>query len=212
MTDVAEESSDVAAIAALGQLTAHYNDARAMLLIGKTALARGFAMEQYAFPDIGVPPYGDIGPQLDRCIVYSIARTESAFDQGDMSPAKAVGLMQVTPEAGRDTAKRFGVAYDWNRLVSDPVYNTQMGAAEVAGLLQEYSGSYIMTFAGYNAGRGRVQQWVAQHRRSARSQGRRGRLGRAHPICRDAQLRTACNGEPTGLLHPLRRQHGDRQA
>ena len=163
MNDVAEESSDVTAIAALGQLTARYNDARAMLLIGKVALARGFAMEQYAFPDIGVPPYSAIGPEVDRCIVYSIARTESAFDQRDMSPAKAVGLMQVTPDAGRDTAKRFGVAYDWNRLVSDPVYNTQMGAAEVAALLHEYRGSYIMTFAGYNAGRGRVQQWVAQH-------------------------------------------------
>src|SRR5262249_7197089 len=155
MTDVAEESRDVTAIAALGQLTAHYNDARAMLVIGRTALARGFAMEQYAFPDIGVPSYSAIGPQLDRCIVYSIARTERAFDQRDMSPAKAVGLMQVTPEAGRDTAKRFGVAYDWSRLVSDPVYNTQIGAAEVAALLQEYGGSYIMTFAGYNAGRGR---------------------------------------------------------
>jgi soluble lytic murein transglycosylase len=47
--------------------------------------------------------------------------------------------------------------------VSDPVYNTQMGAAEVAALLKEYRGSYIMTFAGYNAGRGRVKQWVAQH-------------------------------------------------
>jgi soluble lytic murein transglycosylase len=71
--------------------------------------------------------------------------------------------MQVTPDAGRDTAKRFGVAYDWDRLVSDPVYNTQMGAAEIAALFNEYRGSYIMTFAGYNAGRGRVQQWVAQH-------------------------------------------------
>ena len=163
VTDLAEESSDAAALAALGQLTAHYNDARAMLLIGKTALARGLPMDQYAFPDIGVPPYSAIGPQLDRCIVYSIVRTESAFDQRDMSSAKAVGLMQVTPEAGRDTAKRFGVAYDWHRLVSDPVYNTQMGAAEVAALLKEYRGSYIMTFAGYNAGRGRVAQWVAQH-------------------------------------------------
>jgi soluble lytic murein transglycosylase len=163
VTDLAEESSDAAAIAALGQLTAHYNDARAMLLIGKTALARGLAMDRYAFPDIGVPPYSPIGSQLDRCIVYSIVRTESAFDQRDMSSAKAVGLMQVTPEAGRDTAKRFGVAYDWNRLVSDRVYNTQMGAAEVAALLKEYRGSYIMTFAGYNAGRGRVAQWVAQH-------------------------------------------------
>ena len=163
VSDLAEESSDAAALAALGELTAHYNDARAMLLIGKAALARGLAMDLYAFPDIGVPPYSAIGPQLDRCIVYSIVRTESAFDQRDRSPASAVGLMQVTPQAGRDTAKRFGVAYDWNRLVSDPVYNMQMGAAEVAALLKEYRGSYIMTFAGYNAGRGRVQQWVAQH-------------------------------------------------
>ena len=163
MRDFAEESSDVTAVAALGQLTAHFEDAQAMLLIGKTAVARGLAMDQYAFPDIGVPLYSAIGPPLDRCIIYSIVRTESGFDQRDMSPAKAVGLMQITPAAGRDTAKRFGVAYDWNRLVSDPVYNTQIGAAEVAALLKEYRGSYIMTFAAYNAGRGRVQQWVAQH-------------------------------------------------
>ena len=163
VTNLAEESSNAATIAVLGQLTAQHNDARAMLLIGKTALARGLAMDQYAFPDIGVPPYSPIGPPLDLSVVYSIVRTESAFDQRDKSPAQAVGLMQVTPEAGRDTAKRFGVAYDWNGLVSDPVYNTQMGAAEVAALLKEYRGSYIMTFAGYNAGRGRVRQWVAQH-------------------------------------------------
>jgi len=163
VADLAEESSDAGALAELGQLAAQYNDARAMLMIGKTALARGLPMDLYAFPDIGVPPYSPVGGQLDRCIVYSIVRTESAFDQRDMSPAKAVGLMQVTPEAGRDTAKRFGVAYDWHRLVSDPVYNTQMGAAEVGALLKEYRGSYIMTFAGYNAGRGRVKQWVAQH-------------------------------------------------
>jgi soluble lytic murein transglycosylase len=163
VTSLAEKSSDATALAALGQLAADHNDARAMLLIGKTALAHGLAMDQYAFPDIGVPPYSPVGPKLDRCIVYSIVRTESAFDPRDISPAKAVGLMQVTPEAGRDTAKRFGVTYDWKRLVSDQAYNTEMGAAEVAALLKEYRGSYIMTFAGYNAGRGRVNQWVAQH-------------------------------------------------
>src|SRR5664279_6007438 len=68
--------------------------------------------------------------------------------------------MQVTPEAGRDTAKRFGVKYDWDKMVSDPVYNTQMGAAELSALLREYKGNHIMTFAGYNAGRGRVREWV----------------------------------------------------
>ena len=119
-------------------------------------------MDVYAFPDIGVPNYSPVGSKLDRCIVYAIVRTESGFNQGDMSSAKAVGLMQVTPSAGRDTAKRFGVAYDWKRLVSDPVYNTQLGAGEVSALLQDYRGSFILTFAGYNAGRGRVKQWVAQ--------------------------------------------------
>jgi len=163
VTDLAEQSVDVAALVALGELTARQDDARAMLQIGKTALARGLALDLYAFPDIGVPRHSPIGPEIDRSVIYSVARTESAFDQRDVSPAKAVGLMQVTPAAGRDTAKRFGVAYDWKRLVSDPVYNTQMGAAELAALLREYRGSHIMTFAGYNAGRGRVQQWVKQY-------------------------------------------------
>jgi soluble lytic murein transglycosylase len=48
-------------------------------------------------------------------------------------------------------------------MVSDPVYNTQMGEAELAALLREYGGSHIMAFAGYNAGRGRVRQWVKEH-------------------------------------------------
>ena len=163
VSDLAESSSDVAMLSALGELTARHNDAQAMLVLGKTTLARGLSMERYAFPEIGVPAYSPIAPPIDRCMVYSVVRTESAFDQRDASPANAVGLMQVTPEAGRDTAKRFGVAYDWNRLMSDPVYNTQMGAAEISALFREYAGSYIMTFAGYNAGRGRVREWVAKH-------------------------------------------------
>jgi soluble lytic murein transglycosylase len=163
VTDLGETSSDITALLALSQLAADHDDARAMLLIGKTALARGLAIDCYAFPDIGVPAYTPVGPPLDRSIVYSVVRTESAFNPQDVSPAKAVGLMQVTPEAGRDTAKRFGTTFDWQRLVTDSVYNTQMGAAELAGLFKEYHGSYIMMFAGYNAGRGRVKEWVGQH-------------------------------------------------
>jgi soluble lytic murein transglycosylase len=162
VTDLAEQSVDVPALAALGELTGRRNDARAMLQIGKAALGRGLALDPYAFPTIGIPQHSPIGPSIDRSIIYSVARTESAFDQRDKSAANAVGLMQVTPEAGRDTAKRFGVSYDWERMVSDPVYNTQMGAAELSALLQDYKGSHIMTFAGYNAGRGRVREWVNQ--------------------------------------------------
>jgi soluble lytic murein transglycosylase len=160
VADLAEDSTDVPTLSAAAEATGRNNDARAMLELGKTALGRGLAVDAYAFPIIGIPQHSPIGPALDRSIIYSVARTESSFNQRDRSSANAVGLMQVTPEAGRDTAKRFGVEYDWDRMVSDPVYNTQMGAAEISALLAEYKGSYLMTFAGYNAGRGRVRDWI----------------------------------------------------
>ncbi|WP_426616019.1 transglycosylase SLT domain-containing protein [Bradyrhizobium sp. McL0616] len=161
--DFAKESTDVAALEALGELAGRRNDARVMLEIGKSALARGLALDHYAFPTIGIPEHKQVAPAIETSVIYSVARTESSFNQRDKSAANAVGLMQVTPEAGRDTAKRFGVTYDWDRMVSDPVYNTQMGAAELSALLSEYRGDQIMTFAGYNAGRGRVREWVQAH-------------------------------------------------
>jgi peptidoglycan lytic transglycosylase len=157
---VGEQSSDVPLLEALGELTGRRNDARAMLQVGKPSLGRGLALDHYAFPTIGIPQHKQIAPEIEHGMIYAVARTESAFDQRDKSAANAVGLMQITPEAGRDTAKRFGVKYDWDRMVSDPVYNTQMGAGELSALLREYKGSHIMTFAGYNAGRGRIRDWV----------------------------------------------------
>jgi len=158
--DLGEECHDEAVMAALGDLTYRREDAVAMLQLGKSALGRGFAMEHYAFPTVGIPPHKQWEPAIEHGMIYSVARTESAFDQRVHSPADAVGLMQITPEAGKDTAKRFGVGYDWQRMKKDLVYNTQMGAGELSALLSEYKGSLIMTFAGYNAGRGRVRDWI----------------------------------------------------
>ncbi|HWF96736.1 MAG TPA: lytic transglycosylase domain-containing protein [Xanthobacteraceae bacterium] len=163
VADLGERSTDIAALAALGEVTARNKDARCMLLIGKAALARGYALEHYAFPTIGIPDYRAIGPAVDRSVVYSIARQESIFYQGTVSSAKAMGLMQVTPEAGRESAKKYGATYDLKRLLSDSVYNVQMGAAELGELMEGYRGSYILTFAGYNAGRGRVREWLSRY-------------------------------------------------
>jgi len=163
VADLGERSTDIAALAALGEVTARNKDARCTLLIGKAALARGYALEHYAFPTFGIPEYRAIGPAVDLSLVYAIARQESTFYQGDFSSAKAMGLMQVTPEAGRETAKKFGVTYDQKRLQSDSVYNVQMGAAELGDRLEGYRGSYILTFAGYNAGPGRVREWLSRY-------------------------------------------------
>jgi len=159
--DLAEHSTDEAVLAALGEVTFRRNDAKAMLQLGKNALSRGLALDHYAFPTIGIPEHKQVGtPEVEHGMIYAVARTESAFDQKVHSHADAVGLMQITPEAGKDTAKRFGMKYDWARMKRDSVYNTQMGAGELSALIHEYKGSHIMTFAGYNAGRGRVRDWI----------------------------------------------------
>jgi soluble lytic murein transglycosylase len=161
--ELGESATDVAGMAMLGEVAAKHKDARAMLLLGKGALGRGLPLDYYAYPTAGLPNYEPITAPVEQALVYSIARQESHFNQKVVSPAKAMGFMQVTPIAAQDTAKRFKYTYNKNRLLSDPVYNMQMGAAELSMLLSTYDGSYLMTFAGYNAGRGRVRQWVAAY-------------------------------------------------
>ena len=162
MADIGDKLADVGVLSALGELAQQHQDARGMLHLGKAALARGLPLDYYAFPTVSVPRYSPIGPRIDRALVFAIIRQESAFNPADFSAAHAMGLMQVTPEAGRDTCKRFGCKYDVKRLKNDMPYNLQLGAAELGGVIEEYCGSYILAFAAYNAGRGRVQEWIAR--------------------------------------------------
>ena len=161
--DLGDRSNDAGGLAAIAEVAGRNKDARAMLLLGKAALARGLPLEQYAFPTIGMPSYKAIGPAVESSLVYAIARQESTFNQKTVSHAKAMGLMQVTPAAGRYVAKKFKVKFDAKKLLSAPVYNVQLGAAELGDLLSDFRGSYILAFVGYNAGRGRIRDWVARY-------------------------------------------------
>jgi soluble lytic murein transglycosylase len=163
VADIGDRSNDIALLAAVAEIAGHNGDARAATLVAKPALARGLPLEHYAFPTFGIPDYQTIGPAVDASVVYAIARQESVFNQSEVSSAKAMGLMQVTPEAGKETAKRFNATYDEKRLLSDAVYNVQMGAAELGDRMSGYRGSYILTFAGYNAGPGSVRKWIASY-------------------------------------------------
>jgi soluble lytic murein transglycosylase len=163
MADLAERATDAGTLVALAELAAHNNDARSAMLVGKTALGRGYPFDRYAFPTFGLPRYAPITPEVERAVVYAIARQESAFNARDVSRANALGLMQVTPEAGQHIARKFNVRYDQRRLMNDDVYNVQIGAAELYDNISSYHGSFILAFAGYNAGRGRVKEWIDKY-------------------------------------------------
>ncbi|MGZ3287480.1 MAG: transglycosylase SLT domain-containing protein [Xanthobacteraceae bacterium] len=162
MADLGGKLDDVGALSALGELAEQQHDARGMLHLGKAALARGLPLDYYAFPAVGVPRYSPIGPGIDNAMLFAIIRQESAFNPADWSAAQAMGLMQVTPIAAKDTCKRFSCSYDVKRLKNDMPYNLQIGAAELGGVMQDYRGNYMLAFAAYNAGRGRVQEWIAR--------------------------------------------------
>jgi soluble lytic murein transglycosylase len=161
--DLGENATDTAALVGLAGIATRHHDARGTLLIGKAALRRGLPFERYAFPDFGVPEYQQIGPEVEACVVYAIVRQESAFNPRAVSSANAIGLMQVTPAAGRDTAKRFNVTFDQRRLSQDVAYNAQLGTAELGNDIATWRGSYILAFVAYNAGPRRAKEWIEQY-------------------------------------------------
>lgn len=160
--DLAERLPDAAQLGLLAELAKSSGDARTMTTIGKVALNRGIPLEAEAYPTIGMPSYRPITADVDRALVYAIARQESMFNASAVSRAGATGLMQVMPATGRTIAKRTGVSYDPKQL-SNPTVNVQFGAAELRSLLDNYQNNYVLTFAGYNAGRGNVAKWIAQY-------------------------------------------------
>jgi peptidoglycan lytic transglycosylase len=157
------ENGDPDALVGLGELASRHGDARGMLLLGKAALNRGLPFDHYAYPVNGIPRFKPIGPEVEQSVLFAITRQESAFNPSVVSPAHAYGLLQVTPDAGRYVCKKYGARFDLGRLKTDPAYNAALGAAELGGLIEDYRGSYIMTFAAYNAGRGSLKKWIERY-------------------------------------------------
>lgn len=163
-TDLAERAgTDAVGYLLLSEVAMEMRDARALVLIGKAAMSKGVPVEMIGFPAFGIPSYNHVGPKADPAVIYAIARQESQFDQRVVSSANAKGLMQVIPPTGRAIAKKFGLPWDDKKLGSDPVFNVQLGAAELGDLLEFYRGSYVLTFIGYNAGRGRAREWMEKY-------------------------------------------------
>jgi len=163
-TDLAERAgNDAVGYLLLAQVATEMHDARALVLIGKAAMSKGVPVEMIGFPAFGVPSYDHVGPKAEPAVIYAIARQESQFDQRVVSIANAKGLMQVIPSTARAIAKKFGLSWDDKKLGGDPVFNVQLGAAELGDLLEAYRGNYVLAFIGYNAGRGRANEWINKY-------------------------------------------------
>ncbi len=161
--DMAWRMEDSGHLALLAQLAEANSDARGALVVGKESVFEGHPLDAAAFPTFGLPSYTSIGNPVDKAMIYAVARQESQFNPRTLSSAQAMGLMQVTPAAGREVAKQTGATYSESRLMTDQSYNVQFGAAELGELVENYGGNPVLVFAAYNAGRGSVRKWFARY-------------------------------------------------
>jgi len=116
---------------------------------GVTLLAEGYPIEP-------VPPGGSV----ERPLILAMTRQESAFDGGAVSTAGARGLMQLMPATARLVAKALSIPFSQSRLTGDTRYNLTLGRAYLTDMLGNFSGSYVLAVAAYNAGPARVHEWM----------------------------------------------------
>ena len=88
-----------------------------------------------------------------------LMRSESLFMHDIRSPAGALGLMQVMPRTGRQTAKHLNLKWRGNRTLINPSTNIRIGSYYLAKQLNQFGHPALAT-AAYNAGPHRVKKWI----------------------------------------------------
>ncbi|MEX6507132.1 transglycosylase SLT domain-containing protein [Jiella sp. M17.18] len=157
--DLAEELDSPGELALLSVMAEDRGDHHLALQVGKIAYWRGIDAPALAFP-IGVIPDDARISAAGKALAYAIARQESAFNPSARSAAGALGLLQLMPGTAKNMARKIGVSYSPSRLTSDPGYNAMLGAQYLGEQIDNFNGSYILTFAAYNAGPRRAKEWI----------------------------------------------------
>lgn len=126
------------------------------VILGQSAHAEGYSsFGRISFPEMPVHPGGN------WIMDHALARQESQFAQNAISSAGARGLMQLMPGTAREQAGKLGLSYSVDMLISDPVYNVQLGDGYFGRMMDYYGGATPLAVGAYNAGPGNVNKWLA---------------------------------------------------
>lgn len=116
------------------------------------------------YPESAKPAAG--AARIEPELIWSVMRQESAFDPDVVSPARAVGLMQLLPETATKTAATNHLAHDDSKLVS-PSQSITLGALYMRELLDKLHQNTTLSVAAYNAGPEAIQRWLGHARSKA---------------------------------------------
>lgn len=160
--DLAGQLTSPGEVALLAEMAEKRGNHFLALRIGKIAAANGVNVGALSHP-IGVIPETANISGSGKALAYAIARQESEFNVSAVSRVGALGLLQLMPSTAEQLAKKAGMAFSQTKLTTDAGYNATLGAAFLGQQLNRYNGSYVLTFAGYNAGPRRADQWIKRY-------------------------------------------------
>jgi soluble lytic murein transglycosylase len=96
---------------------------------------------------------------LDPFLTLSIMREESRFDHDALSPAGAVGLMQLMPGTAFRLDRKLNAGLRNSHDLTDVQKNLHLGIYYLSTLVREF-GAYPQAIAAYNAGEEAVRKWL----------------------------------------------------
>lgn len=143
--------------ALLVDMAREFQDQELSMLVVRAGATKGFVLPERGYPLRSIP---QVATSAEAAFVYGIVRQESGFDPKVRSEADARGMMQLLPSTAQLVARRLGVSYTVSQLY-DGEYNMRLGAYHLGELTDQFSGSYLMAAAGYNAGPGRPREWIS---------------------------------------------------
>lgn len=97
--------------------------------------------------------------QLPSHLMYAVMRQESGFRPRVVSPAKAVGLMQLIEPTAQRVSSELKEPYDQAHL-GVPRHNLRYGAFYLRRLLDTFGNNVVLATAAYNAGPIAVSHWL----------------------------------------------------
>lgn len=98
---------------------------------------------------------------LDPALIAAVIYRESRFTPRESS-AGAQGLMQILPSTAKYIAHKSGGTQFEIRDLATPQINISYGSWYLDYLLNAYDGDELTALAAYNAGEGRVNQWLRE--------------------------------------------------
>ncbi len=125
----------------------------------------GFNYQELLYPKVYYEQINKFAKKLklDPALVFAIIREESRFDRFAVSPAGALGLMQLMPNTAKREAKKISINLINDRDLFEAEKNIYIGSFYLSKLITEFD-NIVFAIAAYNAGEAVVNSWIKENR------------------------------------------------